>query len=369
MFLSSSSAIRREKKQLPWTLTRPARRSRPLRELRNVADIQVFMFKAVFIPAEEAQEPREIVLSKDGGLEKDALRILAEETFSNDSSHALDSAAQQQATVAELVKGGLSQDRVQEVMAELTKKGGGAPKLGSACEIVCVGLATRDNSFRAVSMYCDGNARFKDSIPVNKRATKLVQAAGLGERIVFGDAFVGRAHDDEECEWQRLDFSVGDLVPDSAWVREAARNSSGKDMNAYTTSGALQSYTNQVSGGGGGGAAGSEGTVFSTTAAASSSSTWSQSKDEVELRYKLPAGVGSKQLTVTIARKSLQVSLKGVASDPAGLVCVPEKVQRSGGAPLYEDVNVGDSTWSIDAGELIITLAKAAPKKWIDVFE
>ena len=326
------------------------------------------MFKAVFIPAEEAQEPREIVLSKEGGLEKDALRILAEETFSNDSSHALDSAAQQQATVAELVKGGLSQERVQEVMAELTKKGGGAPKLGSACEIVCVGLATRDNSFRAVSMYCDGNARFKDSIPVNKRATKLVQAAGLGERIVFGDAFVGRAHDDEECEWQRLDFSVGDLVPDSAWVREAALNSSGKDMNAYTTSGALQSYTNQVSGGGGGGGASSEETVFSTAAAASPS-TWSQSKDEVELRYKLPAGMGSKQLGVTIARKSLQVSLKGAASDPAGLAGVPENVQQLGGAPLYDDVNVGDSTWSIDAGELVITLTKAAPKKWIDVFE
>jgi len=324
------------------------------------------MFKCVFVPEDELKPVQELSLSKDGGLEKDALRLLAEETFSSDLDSTLDTAAQHEATVAELVKGGMDSDRVAEVMAQLAKGGGGkAPRLGSSVEIVCVGLATPDNGHCGVSLYCDGNARFKSSLKINKRATKLVQAAGQGERIVYGDVYLGRAHDDESQEWQRLDFTIRDSTTDSLWVGEAARVASGKNMAAYTTSGALESYSSQF----GTNSSGAS-TVFSsaTGSAVGFAANWNQSNEEVEVRYFLPPGVSSKMINVTISRKTLYVGLKGGDSTEK-IEGVPEKVQIAGGAALYDEVVAGDSTWSLDGRELVITMQKAKSKKWIDVYD
>ena len=334
------------------------------------------MFRCVRVPASDEQPVEEMSLSKSGGLEQDMLRLHAEETFSNDATHALDSAAQQEATRAELVKSGMDAARVSEVMSQLAASSGGkAPRLGSSVEIVCVGLAVPDNGYKAVSMYCDGNAQFKKSLTLNRRATKLVQAAGHGERLVYGDAFFGRAHDDESCEWQRLDFGVSDTALDANWVVEAARHAVGKNMDKYTTSGSLQSA---LSGAGGGSQAGggSSSSVFSASdaaaataaAAASTDSSWTQSNEEMELRYRLPAGTTAKQLAVTISRKALHVSYKAGAPAPL-LEGVPENVQKEGGAALYDAVVVGDSTWSVDAGELVITLTKGKICKWPTPFD
>ena len=57
------------------------------------------------------------------------------------------------------------------------------------------------------------------------------------------------------------------------------------------------------------------------------------------------------------------------AGDKASLEGVPENVQRAGGAALYDTVVVGDSTWSVDGGELVVTLSKANLRKWPTAFD
>jgi hypothetical protein len=314
-------------------------------------------FACVKIPADEGAVVEELRLSKSGGLEKDALRQLAEETFDNDAKHGLDSSGQREAALAEMIKQGMSSERANEALDQLVSNrsaAGGAARLGNSAEIVCVGLATAQNHYRGVSMYCDGNASFKPSLPVNKRATKLAQAAGHGDRIVYGDAFFGRAHDDESCEWERVDFSLADAEPGAAWVREAAAHNTGRDMQKYTTSGSMQAYSQQMSGGGSssgeGGAVQQEGS-------------WTQTNDEVEVRYRMPPGTTSKQLSVSFTRTTLHISRK----DAVKLESVPEKMQQPGGVALYDEVVAGDSTWSLDAGELVVTLAKARPTRWPDL--
>lgn len=326
-------------------------------------------FICVLVPANDTLDIKEISLSKSGGLEKDALRIMAEETFSNDETHTLDATAQQEATMAELVKNGMEADRVKEVMTSLmgnaAAAGGnsGKPRLGSSVEIVCVGLATPRNHYRGVSCYCDANASFKSSLQINKRATRLVQGAGHADRIIYGDCYFGRAHDDESCEWERLDFTRSDadvsLTP--AWVSEAASENQGKNMSKYTTSGSLQSYANSIAG------------KPDAESATPSSSTWTQSNDEVEVRYPLPPTITAKHLNVTITRKSIQITIKSTAATPDLIETIPSALQTQPRG-LYDAVVVGDSTWCVEGGkggvgELVITLSKATLSKWPDVFE
>lgn len=167
----------------------------------------VATFKCVKIPAETERPIETLSLPKAGGLEKDALRLLAEETFGADDA-GLDVAMQQKQTIEELAKQGLSPERIAEVMTQLMGNaelaGGGKARLGSNVEIVCVGLAKPNNHYRGVSLYCDGNAPYKKDLRANARATRLVQACGLNDRVVYGDCYLGRAHDDESQEWIRL---------------------------------------------------------------------------------------------------------------------------------------------------------------------
>ena len=162
-------------------------------------------FQAIKIPASSALPLVNLTLPRAGGLEKDALRLLCEETFAADDA-GIDTDLQQLQTRQELAKQGMDEERISQVMQQLMSNAGasegkngkpGKPRLGSNVEIVCVGLAKPGNHYRGVSMYCDGNASYKKDVPVNARATKLAQACGLGERIVYGDCFMGRAHDDE----------------------------------------------------------------------------------------------------------------------------------------------------------------------------
>jgi hypothetical protein len=43
-----------------------------------------------------------------------------------------------------------------------------------------------------------------------------------------GDAFVGRFHDDESMEWNRLDFSLEEASPDAHWVKTCAEQNKCK---------------------------------------------------------------------------------------------------------------------------------------------
>lgn len=150
---------------------------------------------------------------------------------------------------------------------------------------------------------------------------------------------------------------------------------------------------------------------------------WSQTNEEVEVRYPLPPSLTAKDLEVTITRSTLRVCRKGYAGSPEGAVVedtLPEKgnkggcgkegcpcgadcgcgescqcataatkctdavadpgtlllgpeflpwaLQQPGGARLFDSVIVGDSSWSKDGTELAVSLSKNNLAKWPSLF-
>ena len=96
---------------------------------------------------------------------------------------------------------------------------------------------------------------------------------------------------------------------------------------------------------------------------------------------------------MTITRSSLRICRKGyagsatpaadnantsteaaaetaAAEDPLQLpaTLVPLPLQQPGGLPLFNTVIVGDSSWSKDGAELVVTLCKNGYSKWPSVF-
>ena len=80
-------------------------------------------------------------------------------------------------------------------------------------------LATRENDYNSVSVYCDDSAVAKAQT-LNKRATKLSVACGKPMRLM-GDVFVARAQDDNHDVYHRMDLRVEDFTPQAEWVLNA----------------------------------------------------------------------------------------------------------------------------------------------------
>ena len=197
----------------------------------------------------------------------------------------------------------------------------------------------------------------------------------------------------------------------------------------YTTSGSLHSYAaqqgiNMFAGGAAAAPAAGPNSVFSAGAAAGGAA-WSQSNEEVEVRYPLPPSLAAKDVEVAITRSTLRVCRKGYAGSPEGpagagdggggakggcgkegcpcgadcgcgdgcqcataaIKCtdagseaasasafllgpeyLPWALQQPGGLRLFDSVIVGDSSWSKDGTELVVTLSKNNLAKWPTLF-
>mmetsp|Transcript_6101 Transcript_6101/g.10167 ORF Transcript_6101/g.10167 Transcript_6101/m.10167 type:complete len:339 (+) Transcript_6101:69-1085(+) len=325
-------------------------------------------FKYLLIPSDGTENVVEIEASKSGGLEKDALRQNAETEFSGSG---LDVKRQQEQVMADLVAKGMDKSQVQQL---LNSKMGS--KVAGAVEIITLSVPTAANNFSSVSLYCDGNSAFRTggSQP-NIRATTIARACGHKDLLVMGSCFVGRAKDDERCEWERLDFPVDDVREDAPWILETAAANAGKDMSRYSTSGSLSAMQNAQQ---------SPSVAASQVPAAILPPTpppppsefgvdqlyiWTQSEEEIEVRMKIPTGMKAKQLSVNISGSGLKVGKK---EKTGAIIPLPEIDQvffsTENGAILQGRVNVEDSTWSVaDEKEgrlLTISLAKGDKKTW-----
>lgn len=310
------------------------------------------MFKCVFVPVDDSLPLKELSLSKEGGLEKDALRLLAEEHFSA-SGDAIDREAQISEAKAQLASSGVDPSSVD--FSNMSR-------MGSSVEIVTVSVATPANGYNSVVLYCDANRSFK-SLRSNVRATRLLQEAGHTEALIHGDCFFGRALDDERIEWERLDFSIEDLNSDASWVRAAKAANAGKNLSAYTSTGALkmiqQQQQHQQN-------SNSQETGCVKGDESQNEMSWSQTSDEVELRFNVPTSLTSKDIKVVIGAKKLAINV--VNSD---VTPIPPSFERfvGNGIELYNTVSVGDSTWSLmtegkDKKVLCVTLSKAVNVTW-----
>lgn len=326
-------------------------------------------FKYLFIPTSLDEPLRELVASKSGGLENDALRKVAEETFSTSGN--IDRTEQRKAVVQQLQDKGIDAAKIDEIL----DRGSGLNLTGTV-EIITLAVPTARNSFESVSLYCDGNSAFKETgkIP-NQRATAIARACGHSSLMIMGDCFIGRALDDESREWERLDFSAADLRLDAAWVQAAAKANAGKNLSSYSTSGALDAMQNANAGK----------KVVSEAPAAPASEfssgklfVWTQGEDEVEVRMRLPGGLLSKHLNVQIASNALYVGRKGAKSAAeAAVEGVDQRFSAESGAvrgaALAGTVNPSESTWSVaeerEGRMLTVTLAKARRQHWAKLLQ
>lgn len=200
---------------------------------------------------------------------------------------------------------------------------------------MAVTVPTKGNNFRAVSMYASDHSQ---NLPLNPRATALMQACGHAPPPtegktpgVYGDVMVGRCEDNEKSDvWQRVDLSVSEVQdPAAAEWCAVARSPGG--------------------GGGSGAAAASLSGVMQQTVNSSglSNCTWSQTDDEVEVKFQVASGTKAKYVKVIFGMNSLKVTVTGQTLLQG----------TTGGA-----VNVDESTYTLqdanDGRELCVLMAK-----------
>lgn len=302
-------------------------------------------FKYVFIPAKAEEPIVEHSASKSGGLEQDNLRISAEERFRSQMSGE-DEANRKSAAARELIAQGLTPEKVNEVMSNFGNN------FGSGVEIMTIMIATPQNNFTSVSLYCDANVASKTGATENSRASNILKACGNHQRTIFGDCFIGRCCDDESKEWERLDFPIEDAREDAPWVRAAAAANSGKNLSSYTSSGAMQAMQNQMTSG------------SNDEQNSNEYYSWNQTDDEVEVKFQLPSSATAKALNIKFGPSSLQILAK-VGETPVG---VGAAFQGPTGATLAGKILVSDSTWTLtqesDVKFLTVTLAKSGSSRW-----
>ena len=188
---------------------------------------------------------------------------------------------------------------------------------------------------------------------------------------IRGDVFVGRAHDDERIDWERLDFTVADADPKAPWCRQARSPGEGGGQGgrfptvASSLTTLLQQQMNVADNQapmimGEGGASGTssgnnhQGSMFGMDGAPAvieEWGSWTQTQDEIELKVPLTEGdsvVKAKDCQVLFRRQSLKVLVGNVV-----------KVEGT----LFGSIVPDDCTYTIESGgggrELCITLTKA----------
>lgn len=288
-------------------------------------------FKYIFVPVDNSQAIAELEASKAGGLEKDALRLLAEEHFTS------------------------------------TVK-----SISSSVEIVSLLLPVPDFNFISISMYCDQVGKSKN-LPINTRATSIATLCHHKDPI-HGDVFFGKAHDDESKPWIRLDFTLADLSSDADWVKVAQVKNVGK-KGAYSTSGVLQSMMKQ------GNTQYIDSNQVEEVGNDSSSSdkvendalSWNQTSDEVEVKVAIVGKLKASDLDIKIKSNRLQIRLKSGQTIPNSNQGKVSKLFMEGGAELFGRIDVEASTWQIEKSKdnenttIVVTLSKDTSMRWLDL--
>jgi hypothetical protein len=316
-------------------------------------------FSYVHIHADDTLPISLLTASKEGGLEKDELRLFAERYFSQFSSSSFVNEQKKMLNELSQAQGG--------------NVGDSFSGLPASVEIVVLQLPCAANGFIGVSLYCDQSGKLKN-MEINKRASSLCGACAHAN-VIYGDAFIGRYHDDESLPWERLDFTLDDLNSDSAWVEDAKMRNAGK---SYSTSGVLQNmlnskntaminddpYANLPN----------PRTVDTTDKKLNDYLTWSQTSEEVEIKLRLSREVKKSDIQVKLQSKKIQILVKNnqLPIDESLSTTSVGQLFTAAGAVLGGSIDADCSAWTLEkttGGEilLVFTLAKAKEVTWTDL--
>jgi hypothetical protein len=321
-------------------------------------------FQYVFIPADHSLPIEERTADKQGGLSDDELIRSAKKYFHEQSggpqrAAALDTASAEETKrlAAEVRSQAPDNTKLAEMSDSSIMNLIRSTQASPQCEIIALTVPTAGNQYQAVSMYISEHGEV-----FNDRATQLVLACGhrppegKGTPGVYGDVFVGRCHDDEaKDDWTRVDLRKEEVMKlQSPWITiaNAMGGGGGHGKAAASLSGVMGQMQMQ---------SGGQVPQKVTTQEEDLGYTWDQTKDEVEIKFKVSSGTKAKYCKVTFGISSLKVTVAG---------------QTLCQGPLGGKVVTDESTFTIqDEGngrELCITLTKkdsgaiwayAVPKK------
>jgi hypothetical protein len=293
------------------------------------------MFKYVFIPASQSEPITTHTASKQGGLSNDALAQSAKQYFFEKGGGAmraqfLDQASpDQKAQLVQQIRQEYSssyshqfKDMDDDALLNLYK----STHASATCEIICLTVPTPLNGYKAVSMYGDDNARNKN-YPLNQRATDLMKACGHAlpsdgsnedgkPSGIYGDVFVGRCHDNEvEDIWERVDITSEEVEGDLEqveWCR-IAKKKGGGGGHGGSSAASLSSTLQNMSKGGGGNPMNHHNRAMTGLYQEGEENgyKWSQTQEEVELRFVVAPGTKAKYVKVKFGRKTLKVTVAG----------------------------------------------------------
>jgi hypothetical protein len=295
-------------------------------------------FKYVFIPTDTSKPVETRIASKSGGLVNDELVLRAKEYFFEAYNggaaklEALESAspAQRKALADQTRKQAGNSARVQAMtddqLIEIVKSTETAPN----CDILTLTVPTKGNSYQAASMYVPQDLDFDSAtVELNTRATALLQSCGhqapqhegAKQLGVHGDVFVGRAYDNEEDEWLRMDFTPEEVEGNANWIAIARAKGGGGGTGGASASGAhsLSSVMKkmgqaQVADGGGADSAAQQQQENDL------GYSWNQTDDEVEIKFDVPAETKAKDVKVNFGKEKIKITVSGelLAEGPTG---------------------------------------------------
>lgn len=324
-------------------------------------------FTYVKIPADDSEPIVELTADKSGGLTNDALVANAREYFykltgAQARSETLQkSNPTQRAAIANQIRQQLSSNQALQDMDDDTVLDMIAKSSVPSCDIMALTIPTSKNNHHAVSLYAADNAA-AHGLAINKRAMELVTACGHHTDGIFGDVFVGRAKDDETADiWERVDLTASDADAKAEWCR-VARSSGGGGGSGKAAASSLSGLVQQgmvnpnnlqvVDGGAGSNAAstnfGQDGSfVYEPWGS------WSQTEDEIELRFVVETNVKAKYCKVNFARQRIKISVSG---------------QTLVQGATFDPIVVDECTYTLtnEGGVrlLCVTLSKAEPRIW-----
>jgi hypothetical protein len=376
-------------------------------------------FKYVLIPAIESEPISACMASKSGGLTNDELSKNAKQYFFEKSGGSKRAELLEAATTIEK-KQIANKIREQYSSSSLTGPNNDddndasskicamddeqiisllkVQETSTACEITCLTIPTPVNGQTAVSMYGDDTARTKN-LPYNQRATNLMMAAGhafpqtSGANVInddndgkqngiYGDVFVGRCIDDEVKDiWERIDIlpeevggdgSEQKLLNNIEWCKVARKKGGGGGQGgkqAASLSNTLKNFSKQQNQiqqqqQGSGNQIQQQQAITNTTTMEEEDNndnkyTWTQTDDEIEIKFIVPNETKSKNVKVKFGNKSLKVSLVGIttlddSNDDDGILCDGE---------LWDEIDIEGSTFTLQNEnsnrELCISLEKS----------
>jgi hypothetical protein len=325
------------------------------------------LFKYLLIPADSSVAIETKTADKAGGLENDELALSAKTYFYERSGAAKKALLLQQASPeqrSQLAQRWRDQQSASTTTQQNKQMQMTAQKLSDeqilsllesqqaspSCEIMALTVPTKGNAFQAVSMYLS-----QEPQPAyNKRASQLLQACGhaLPEQEgtgksagIYGDAFVGRCHDDEQGdEWLRVDFTEADLDANSSNWMTVAKASGGGGGSGSSNVSSLTGTLSQMG-------------YQPTPEQQADGYKWEQTNDQVELKFVVPAGTHAKQCQVKFQRSSLRVQVHGetLVEGSTGGSCVVDDC-------TYTLQDEGSSRPNSDSHrELCVVLEKSEP--------